>query len=378
MPFIFWVTLFEFVLLTAIELAPVFELLTEFEFAAFWEQAKTKKAKKVRIKPSLKCFIDAPCIFRLQSKFNLENDSSQPIFIKSKIESNMVNSKNMNLVDYNFIREGGTGFYQQKRGLIEVSGKEAIQFLNGMITNDVAKLEDGSQMLAAFPNAQGRLLGVVRILRQGEKFLFETEEATYPEILKNLMRFTFAGDFYVEDLSETYNFFSMINRNGKMKNEGFLYFGKDVFVPNYIKPDFSDAVEISDELYEVLRIENGVPIYGIDMDSTTIIPELGLDGLISYNKGCYIGQEIIARIYFRGHIAKRFSGLVLEDDNVKPQDELKTLEGKNAGKITSVCYSPKLEKNIALGYVRYDYLADGTKLKVGETTAIVKDLPFLS
>ena len=58
--------------------------------------------------------------------------------------------------------------------------------------------------------------------------------------------------------------------------------------------------------------------------------------------------------------------------------ELKTIEGKNAGKITSVCYSPKLEKNIALGFVRYDYLAEGTELKIGEITATVKELPFLS
>ncbi len=284
----------------------------------------------------------------------------------------------MNLEVYNFIHSGGTGFYQQKRGLIAVCGKEAVQFLNGMITNDIAKLEDGSQMLAAFPNAQGRLLGVVRILRQGEKFLFETEEITYPEILKNLMRFTFAGDFFVEDLSEQYNYFSVENGELEIENKEIFRFGKDIFVPKDNEPNFGDADEISDEIYQILRIENGVPLYGVDMDSTTIVPELGLDGLISYNKGCYIGQEIIARIHFRGHIAKRLSGLILENDSVKPQDELKSLEGKNAGKITSVIYSPKLEKNIALGFVRYDFLADGTELKVGETSAIVKDLPFLS
>lgn len=284
----------------------------------------------------------------------------------------------MNLEVYNFIHNGGTGFYPQKRGLIAVWGKEAVQFLNGLITNDIAKLEDGSQMLAAFPNAQGRLLGVVRVLRQGEKFLFETEETTYPEIQKNLMRFTFAGDFFVEDLSEQYKYFSVQNTKSKIENPEAIYFDNDFFVPIDFAVDFGDGVEISEELYQVLRIENGVPLYGVDMDATTIVPELGLEGLISYNKGCYIGQEIIARIHFRGHIAKRFSGLILENDSVKPQDELKSLEGKNAGKITSVIYSPKLEKNIALGFVRYDFLADGTELKVGETSVIVKDLPFLS
>ena len=117
------------------------------------------------------------------------------------------------LNNYNKIRNGETAFYEQKRGLIEVSGKEAIQFLNGLITNDVAKLEGGAQMLAAFPNAQGRLLALVRVMRVGEKFLFETEDTTHEKIYNNLFRFTFAGDFFVEDLSEKYSFFSV--ENGK-------------------------------------------------------------------------------------------------------------------------------------------------------------------
>ena len=119
-----------------------------------------------------------------------------------------------------------------------------------------------------------------------------------------------------------------------------------------------DAVAIDDETYETLRIESGIPKYGVDMDETTIVPELGLDGLISYNKGCYIGQEIIARIHFRGHVAKRLTGLALdgprtpssasvdsEASSISPQaaiadegvrvpsvDELKALVAKDMGK----------------------------------------------
>ena len=129
------------------------------------------------------------------------------------------------------------------------------------------------------------------------------------------------------------------------------------------------------------RIESGIPLYGVDMDETTIVPELGLDGLISYNKGCYIGQEIIARIYFRGHVAKRLTGLMSEPGAIatgfSAGAELTTSEGKNAGRITSVTYSPKLDKTIALAYVRYDHLAEGTELKVGESDAVVRNLPFV-
>ena len=107
--------------------------------------------------------------------------------------------------------------------------------------------------------------------------------------------------------------------------------------------------------------------------------ETGLDEAVNFNKGCYIGQEIIARIHFRGHVAKRLSGLIFDDENagVKPNDELKSPEGKNAGKITSVIFSPKLGKKIALAYVRYDYLAENTELKINEMMAKVKNLPFI-
>lgn len=282
--------------------------------------------------------------------------------------------------NYNLIRSGKAGYKKLPRGLFCVRGNEAIQFLNGLITNDVKTLEDGSTMLAAFPNAQGRLLAVVRVQRIGDKFLIETEEATREKVFNNLFRFTFAGDFFVEDFSDNYHYFSIENGKWKIENDEnkeHIYFGNDVFVSADSSLDFSDAVEISDELYEILRIENGVPLYGVDMDETTIVPEIGLPDVISYKKGCYIGQEIIARIYFRGHIAKRLQGLILGNSNVNPNDELKSAEGKNAGKITSFCFSPKLERYIALAYVRYDFLAENTELQIGDTTAIVKNLPFI-
>ena len=133
------------------------------------------------------------------------------------------------------------------------------------------------------------------------------------------------------------------------------------------------------KLYEVLRIENGAPLYGVDMDETTVVLETGLDEAVSFKKGCYIGQEIIARIHFRGHVAKKLTGLIFEDENAAPHpnDEIKSSEDKNAGRITSVTFSPQLGKTIALAYVRYDYLAAGTKLKVNDAAAQVTDLPFV-
>ncbi len=322
--------------------------------------------------------------------------------------------------DYNHIRSGGSGYYEQKRGLIAVWGKEAVQFLDGLISNDVKTLEDGVQMLAAFPNAQGRLLAVVRVLRQGDRFLFETEDATREKVFNNLFRFTYAGDFFVEDLSEQYRYFELFGFGAEPSLTvrlltqaeppalagGVTFTSKSTLGHFILIEDAanfrldlvaSGTVEISDDLHEVLRIESGIPKYGVDIDETTIVPELGIDGLISYKKGCYIGQEIIARIHFRGHVAKQLTGLVLNSPPARggvaaasadgvvgaatgllSGAELKTADGKNAGRITSTTFSPKLGTTIALAFVRFDYLAEGTKLFVCDQTATVIKIPFLN
>ena len=312
----------------------------------------------------------------------------------------------MDIDAYNHIRSGGTGFYEQKRGLIAVWGKEAVPFLDGMITNDMKTLADGAQMLAAFPNAQGRLLAFVRVLRQGEKFLIETEEATREKVFNNLFRFTYAGDFFVEDLSEKYRYFEIYNAGTQAPPPAPPPSGETepaddqfIFTPirstaslNCVKSDEADTfsrelidsggVEISDDIYETLRIESGIPKYGVDMDETTIVPELGLDGLISYNKGCYIGQEIIARIHFRGHVAKQLTGLILSGPpasagGLLPGAELTSADGKNAGRVTSTAFSESLEQTVGLGYVRYDFRAAGTQVLLGEHKVVVADLPFV-
>lgn len=290
---------------------------------------------------------------------------------------------------YALIREqGGTAYFEQERGLIAVWGSEAVQFLDGLITNDMKTLEDGQQMHAAFPNAQGRLLAVVRVARHGDKFLFETEAVTRQKLYQYLFRFTFAGDFYVEDLSDKFRYFELFGGLSTSVKGDYIFKGPGnigVFVDSanteHYRSDIrSEYPAIPAELYRVLCIENGMPAFGSDMDENTIVPELGFDGLISYTKGCYIGQEVIARIHFRGHVAKRLTGLLLSrpvSTDLDPTGtELSTNDGKNAGKITSTSYSPKLSKDVALGFVRHAYLDTGTILHAGDAEAVVTSLPF--
>jgi folate-binding protein YgfZ len=112
------------------------------------------------------------------------------------------------------------------------------------------------------------------------------------------------------------------------------------------------------------------------MDETNVVLETNLDDAISYTKGCYVGQEIIIRIKHRGHVAKKLAGLKFNAE-VKDGAVITSEDAKEIGRVTSTTYSPKLESHIALGYVRYEYLAAGTRVKAGEVSGTVTELPFV-
>ena len=131
----------------------------------------------------------------------------------------------------------------------------------------------------------------------------------------------------------------------------------------------------------VLRIEAGIPWYGHDVDETVILPEARLDQLVSYNKGCYIGQEVVARVKYRGHVNRALSGLVLDGDRVPASGAKVLVEDKEIGRVTSAVRSIALGRPIALGYVRREHFAPGTAVTVvdGDATARarVAELPFV-
>ncbi|HVF44784.1 MAG TPA: glycine cleavage T C-terminal barrel domain-containing protein [Pyrinomonadaceae bacterium] len=332
--------------------------------------------------------------------------------------------------EYESVRGGGAGLFDlYSRGRIEVSGGEAVQFLNGMLTNDVAKLEDGAWMHAAFPNPQGRLLAPVRVLRRGGAFIFDTEAVTYGPVLKHLERYTLAGDFRVRDLTGEMTTLSiqgagarqivgtilgqeaaeaargrvvltgvrvssaraqsgevMVVRATHTAEDGFdLFVGAsgvkalwEVLVTAGARPAGFDALE-------VLRVEAGLPRYGVDSSEANVVLEVvDEDASVSYTKGCYTGQEIIARIHWRGHVAKRLAGIIFARDAEPPSDPaVRTCdEGREVGRITSHAFSPRLRRRVALAVIRYDSLAPGTELKVfsgGEELceAHVAELPLV-
>jgi folate-binding protein YgfZ len=164
--------------------------------------------------------------------------------------------------------------------------------------------------------------------------------------------------------------------------------GFDVFVNRDELAKLHDALTnagaraIGEETFETLQIEAGVARYGIDMDERNVVTETNLDDAISFTKGCYVGQEIIVRIKHRGHVAKKLTGIVLNGaDSVPRNATIFSPDGKDIGRITSSTFSLKLNRAIALGYLKYDYVAPATAVKIasadGEIDGAVAELPFV-
>src|SRR5258705_4246509 len=229
-------------------------------------------------------------------------------------------------------------------------------------------------------------------------FLLDTEAPSHARILKTIERFTMAGDFRVNDITNDTALLSIqginaaaiatkvlgaavseLPRDGAsevewqqssvivMRATHTSEDGFDLIVDNAHAAALWQALSeagakpVGYDALETLRIEAGIGRYGRDMDETNVVTEANLDDAVSYTKGCYIGQEIIARIKYRGHVAKKLTGLLFEQAvKVAAGAAVNSADGKDVGRVTSVVYSAHLGRTIALAYLKYDYLSPGT------------------
>jgi folate-binding protein YgfZ len=322
------------------------------------------------------------------------------------------------MTEYAAVRDGGAGLIDlSSRGRVLVSGAEVVMFLNGLITNDMKTLAVNSWMPAVFPNVQGRLLASVRVIHRDDGFLIDTESASHDTVLQLLERFTMAGDFRVTDVTGDTATLSIqgkqageviratlgeeaatverqqvvmaqsstvtVIRATHTAEDGFDLF-IDAKAAGALRDSLTNAAAqaVSPDVLETLRIEAGIARYGLDMDGTNVVTETNLDDAVSFTKGCYVGQEIIARIKYRGHVAKKLTGIIVDSDVVLESGaRILSTEEKEIGRLTSFAFSPQIERTVALAYLKYDYLAPSTQVKVisseQEYPAAVAELPFI-
>ncbi|ATB28543.1 YgfZ/GcvT domain-containing protein [Melittangium boletus] len=304
------------------------------------------------------------------------------------------------------------------REALRITGEDRTSFLHGMVTQDVKGLAAGASTYAALITVKGAMVGDARILRRDTDLLLDVEPGLGVKVREFLEKFLISEDAELHDATEELGVLRLLGprtpelltaalgtpseplpqdatRPVHLAGQDVLLVGNtrlqaqgvDVLVPRQgleaVWKAFVTAggplelAPVGWRALEVVRVEAGVPRYGQDMVDTTIPLEANLTHAISYNKGCYIGQEVIARATFRGHMNRKLAGLRLGADGAAPGTELKK-DGKKVGWLTTVTRSPGANESRALGYVHRDHLEPGTVLTVGEGPgeATVTALPF--
>ena len=260
--------------------------------------------------------------------------------------------------------------------MVKLTGADRASFLNGQVTSDVLNLAPAQH--ACLLNNTGHLLAEIFIHSFEDSLLIETDPERAQTVAAALERFLVRERVEIEVLTDVWKIASFQGAvTGREKaGSGFVAHrnrtgapGADFWSLDPL-PATNDVASLDEDTLNVLRVEAGVPWWGRELDESVIPLEAGMQDAISFTKGCYMGQEVIARIHSRGHTNRTLKGLKL---SVPVTEE----EGFEAGRITSSVVSPAFGP-IALAYVRNEYAAAGTLLQVGPATATVADLPFLN
>jgi folate-binding protein YgfZ len=330
------------------------------------------------------------------------------------------------LAEHAALRESACVLDLSFRGRICLTGADRVRFLHGQVTNDIKGLRAGEGCYAALVNAKGKMESDLNIYCLQDELLLDFEPGLTDAVCRRLEKFIVADDVQVVDVTPHYGLLSVqgprvepvlrgpgISDNLPPKAFGFvkvagatageMYLmnqprpgstGFDLFVPTASLGAVADKLIAAAngvggcacgwQAFETLRIEAGVPRFGMDMDESNLPLECGIETrAVSYSKGCYLGQEIINRIHSVGHVNRELRGLRLADDlKVLPAKGDKLFHGgKEVGYVTSAVESPSLGARIALGYVRREANQIGTELTLraagGETMARIMELPFV-
>jgi tRNA-modifying protein YgfZ len=274
------------------------------------------------------------------------------------------------------------------RARLILIGPDRVRFLHGMVTNDVKALSPGQGCHAAMLTTKGKMQADLVIYCDADQLLLELDGELREKVKQVLSAHMVLDDVELRDVSDeteewglygdeafaelnlpNYHFVLRdgirIARTPELGLRGFHVFGE--------KP--SEAPLLSEDEAEVLRVEAGRARYGVDMGEERLPIEAGLDDAVSFTKGCYLGQEVIARATNLGHINRKLVGLRLEAP-VPPGTKLSSSSRPEAGVVTSSVISPRLGP-IALGYVHRTLWNEGTVLALPDgTKARVVSLPF--
>lgn len=302
------------------------------------------------------------------------------------------------------VREACGLLDRSERGKLAFTGADAKAFLQGQVTNDVEALAPGGGCYAALLSPKGKMLGDLRILDTGAELLLDTERSALQAIFNVLHRARVGFDAELHKRTLQRGLLSLVgpearrtagpaaealpeaehaNAAAEVDGIGALLVVTDLGIDLLCDAEDTEAlaaalaargaVPVPEEAVETLRVEHGRPRYGVDLDDATIPQEAGLnERAVSFTKGCYPGQETVARLFYKGKPNRHLRGLRLSEP-VASGAEL-TLDGKPVGRLGSVARSPELGP-IGLALVRRE-AEPGSVVHAGSAHAEVVELPF--
>jgi tRNA-modifying protein YgfZ len=311
--------------------------------------------------------------------------------------------------EYELLTEAAGLLDRSERAKFVVRGGEAVDFLQGQVSNDVESLAPGTGCYATILNHKGKLRTDLRILRgkgigarpaepgasaEDDFFWLDTEAIGHAVLRHMLTTYALGRDVQWEDLTEDHAILSLIGPAADelapeappATEHSFTDSGAGLWVRTDLGLDVLcgrrraeelraelGVEEVSEEAAECLRIESGRPRLGVDMDSETMPQEAGInERAVDFEKGCYVGQETVARLHWRGKPNRHLRGLLLSEPVERRTDIL--LGEKVVGRVSSTCVSPRFGP-IALGLVRRE-ASPGDTVRVGAADAEVVELPF--
>ena len=293
---------------------------------------------------------------------------------------------------------------RSERGKLALTGGEAKEFLQGQVTNDVEGLEPGGGCYAAFLTHKGKMLGDLRILDTGDELLLDCERAALQDLFTMIRRFKLGRDVELHKRTLESGLLSLIgpdarrvvgatdlpdvehaHRAGRIGGAAVRLIATDLGIdvqcgaadtePVAAALIAAGAAPAGEDAAEVRRVETGRPRYGADLDATVIPQEAGLNArAVSFEKGCYVGQETVARLHFRGKPNRHLRGLKLAC--AAATGDVLRLGEREVGRLRSVVASP-VHGPIALALVRRE-AQPGDTVAVGDggVLAEVVELPF--
>jgi len=306
--------------------------------------------------------------------------------------------------EYEIVTRGCGLLDRSERGKLALSGAGAREFLQGQVTNDVLALTPGTGCYAAFLTPKGKMLGDLRILDAGRELLLDTERTSLQELFNMIRRFSIGYEVQLHKRTLECGLLALVGPEAprlagasalaQAAEHAHLEVSIGGVAARAIRTDTgvellcaaadtdrlrgglerAGAVPVREDTVECLRVERGRPRYGVDLDDTVIPQEAGLnERAVSFTKGCYVGQETVARLYYRGKPNRHLRGVRLSAP--AGTGEVVRLGEREVGRLGSVAHSPRFGW-IALALIRRE-APPGTAVSVGEgLEGEVVELPF--